>query len=138
MYIVYICFKSIFEYHSFDLMDSLAFFCIILAFFAGFGASFVYNWHIKRTALSITRGLAGENGRKSKKEQESELMELITEATMLFKNAKKENKDLGNAALEIVPHLAGKYPMTMLKQGKKLYKLISENGFEGLTEDMFQ
>lgn len=119
-------------------MDTIfAFFCIILAFFAGFGCSFVYNWHVKRTALSITRGINGEKGRESKKEQESELMALITEATMLFKNAKKENKNMAVASAEIIPQLVAKYPMTMMKQGKKLWKLIEKQGFEGLTEEMF-
>ena len=135
MYIVYICFKSIFEYHSFDLMDFFAFFCIILYFFAGFGASFVYNWHIKRTALSIIRDNAGKLGRESKKEQESELMALITEASLLLKNAKESGENIKVSAAKIVPHLVAKYPMVMMKQGKKLYKLIEkQGGVDGLEE----
>ena len=118
-----------------DLMDFSVLFSIILAFFVGFASSFAYNWHIKRTALSITRGIYGEKGRESKEKQESDLMALITEATMLFKNAKTSGKDIKVAAAEIVPHLVGKYPMVMMKQGKKLYKLIEkQGGLEGLEE----
>ena len=120
-----------------DMDTFFAFLCIILAFFVGFGSSFAYNWHIKRTALSITRGIYGEKGRESKEKQESDLMALITEATMLFKNAREKGEDIKVSAAKIVPHLVGKYPMVMMKQGKKLYKLIEkQGGLEGL-EDFF-
>ena len=119
-------------------MDTIfAFICINLAFIAGFGASFLYNWHVKRSVLSITRANAGEKGRNAKIEQEGELATLITEATILLKEGKAKGEKLQETAVRIAPMLVAKYPTVVMKHGKKLLKMITDGGGMEAFEDMF-
>jgi len=112
-----------------------AFFCGFVGFFVGFGASFGYNWHVKRTALSITRANAGEKGREAKTKQEGELMALIADATLAFKTAKEQGENFKVTAARVVPALIAKYPTTCLKHSKKLLKMATDGGgLEGLEE----
>ena len=117
-------------------MDTiLALFCIFLALLVGFAGAFVWQWQVRRTALSITRFQAGEKGRKAQKEQESELIALISEASMEFRAAKENGEDLQKAAARIIPQLIQKYPTAVMKHGKKLLKSITDGGgLEGLED----
>mgnify|MGYP001210436633 CR=1 FL=1 len=118
-------------------MDFFAAFCLFLAFFAGFGLAFVWQWQIKRTALSIVRGQAGEKGRKAQAEQENELMMLITDAAAAFKDAKANGIDMKDAAAKILPALAAKYPNATMKFGKKLIREFGKGGGLEFLEGLF-
>ena len=117
-------------------MDTiLALFCIFLAFFGGFGACLVWQLQVKRTALSIVRDQAGQKGRQAQKEQEGELMALISEATMAFKAGKEAGEDIKTTAAKVLPALVAKYPTVVMKHSKKLLKMATEGGgLEGLEE----
>ena len=116
-------------------MDNLALFCILLAFVAGLGTAFVWQWHVKRTSLSIVRDQAGAKGRLAQKEQEGELMALISEATIAFKAGKDAGETVQATAARVIPVLVAKYPTTVMKNGKKLLKTFTDGGgFEGLEE----
>ena len=118
-------------------MDAFVLIWIILAFFGGFGAAFVWMWQLKRSALSIVRTQASTKGMASKTEQEGALMAMLMEGGEAFKAAKASGKDMKTAAAEIVPGLIAKYPGVAMKQGKKLMKLFGDyGGMEGL-EDLF-
>lgn len=116
-------------------MDYFALFCLVSGFCVGFGAAFVWMWQVKRQALSIANTKAGELGRTARKEQEGELMALITEAGLEFKAAKEAGEDIKDTAARVVPQLMRKYPTVVMKHGKKLLKMVSEgSGMEGLEE----
>ncbi len=119
-------------------MDYFEIIWIFLLFFAGFGAAFVWQWQLRREALSITRYQAGEKGRKAKKEQESELVALISEAAMEFKEAKAHGEDMQKAAARIFPQLMQKYPEAVMKHGKKLLKSVSDGGGLEALEDLIR
>ena len=113
-------------------MDIFVFICIIVAFFAGFGAAFVWQMQVKRTALTIVRDQAGEKGRKAKIEQDNDLMSLITDASLAFKQGKDAGEDIKVTAAKVVPALISKYPMVVAKHGKKLLKQFG--GADGLMD----
>jgi len=106
-----------------------------LTFSAGFALAFVWQWQVKRTALSITRGSAGEKGRAAQKEQEGELLALISEATIAFKAGKDAGEDIKTTAQRVLPTLVAKYPTTVVKHGKKLLKSITGGRGIEMLED---
>ena len=116
-------------------MDYFALFCFILAFFAGVGTCLVWQWQVKRTSLSIVRDQAGAKGREARKEQDNDLLALISDASLAFKAGREAGEDVTATAGKVVPGLIAKYPMVIAKHGKKLLKMVTEGGgLEGLEE----
>jgi hypothetical protein len=95
-------------------------FWLFLAFFAGVGLKIVWDWQIKRKALSIVRTKASQKAVKDKADQGEELMAMIAEAGAAFKSAREQGEDMKQAAQRILPALAAKYPLVIAKYGKKL------------------
>ena len=116
-------------------MDNFAIICIFLAFFAGWAASFVWQWQVKRTSLSIVRDQVGKKGREAQKEQEGELMALITDASLAFKKGKEAGENIQTTAAREIPRLIATYPTVCMKHSKKLLKMITDGGgLEGLED----
>ena len=116
-------------------MDDLTIFCAILSFIVGFCACIVWQWQVKRTALSITRTNANAAGRKAQIGQDADLKALLVEASAAFQQAKEQNEDIKITAARVVPGLISKYPDVVAKHGKKLYKMFRDGGgFEALEE----
>jgi hypothetical protein len=113
-------------------MDFFAAFCLFLAFFIGIGFSAVVIWLINRKALSIIRGQAGQKGRQAQAEQQDDMLALIGEVALQFKEAKANNEDLKTAAMRILPAAAAAHPFAAMKLGKKLVSTLGKGG--GLAE----
>jgi len=106
----------------------------------GFGILVTILWQkqLKRSTLSAIRTQNNAKGNEMKKLQDSELMSLISEATSEFKKAKEKNENLQTAALRIGPQLIAKYPLTVMKHGKKLVKMLNDGGGIDGISDMFE
>lgn len=118
-------------------MDYFVISCLFFAFLGGIGLTIVWQWQLKRSALSVVRTQANAKGRLAQTEQEGELMAMMIDGGNAFKAAKANGQDMAKAAAEIVPGLVAKYPHASMKYGKKLFKMFNDGGgFEGL-EDLF-
>lgn len=117
-------------------MDFVSIFVILVAIFAGVALKFAFDAAVKAKALSLANAAAGEKGRKARQEQEGELMALLTEASMAFKAGKEAGEDVKDTAARVVPALIAKYPTVIMKHGKKLLKIINENGDLGFLEGL--
>lgn len=113
-------------------MDFFAAFWLFLAFFVGIGFAACLNWLIHRRALSIVRGQAGVKGRAAQAEQENDLMQLISEVALAFKEGKEAGEKPIDTAKRVLPGVALKHPATAMKFGKKLLKEFGGTDLEGL------
>ncbi len=109
-------------------MDFLPIFALIVAFFAGIVFTKAFGFAVKRQALSLVNAKAGAKGRESKQLQESELVSLIGDATLAFKEGKEKGEDIKTTAMKVFPQLVAKYPVTVMKHGKKLLKSVTDGG----------
>ena len=116
-------------------MDDFVLFWLILSLIVGFCGHIVWQWQLKRSALSMLRTQSNEKGRAAKTEQDADLKALLVEASMAFQSAKETGESLQTTAQRIVPGLIAKYPDVVAKHGKKLFKMFKDGGgFEGLVD----
>ena len=120
------------------VLDFALIFALMGAFFAGIVCKACFDRAVKVQAVSYANAKAGELGRAAKKEQEGELMALISEAAMEFKAAKEHGEDLQQAAARIIPQLMQKYPEAVMKHGKKLLKAVTDGGGLEALEDFIR
>lgn len=114
-------------------MDYFVVFSYFLVCAFGFAIYALWQWQLKRTALSIVRTQASGKAVAAKVEQDGELMALISEASMEFKSAKEAGEDVKATAQRVIPALMMKYPTVVMKHGKKLLKMVEKSGgIEGL------
>jgi hypothetical protein len=111
---------------------NLADFWYFLPFFMGILFTIVVQFFIKRAALSLMRGKAGAIGRQQQAAQADDLMALITEAAEAFKKSKEEGQDIKEFAVKVMPGIAMRHPVSVMKFGKKLMDLL--NNGKGLGD----
>ena len=104
---------------------------LVLAFSAGIGFKIVFDWATHRQALA----LYGAKGQQVKREQQDELLALIGDVALQFKEAKEKGEDLKAAAMRILPAAAAAHPAATMKLAGKIGKQFLSGkgkGFEGL------
>lgn len=105
-------------------MDFLAIVGYFSLFFAGFGFSVALRWFIDRRAVALLDSRNGAKGQMVKQEIESDTAAFVAEVIQGFQEAKANNEDLKAAAMRILPAVAVKHPIAVMRLGKKLGKSL--------------
>ena len=110
-------------------------FWLIIAFFVGIGATIVFYWASDKRARSLVNRANGLKGVEAKADAESRLMSFLLEVKATYDAYKAEGgTDLKEFGMKKLPAVALKYPDVLMKQGRKLMKLLEGEGLSGLTE----
>jgi len=106
-------------------------FWVILAFFAGIGATLCFFKLAERRALSIVRQKNSIKGNEAKRNEAEELLQFLAEVKTAYDTSKAAGEDIKTFATTHLAPIALKHPILIMRYGKKLMALV---GGEGIAD----
>ena len=111
-------------------MDFLLLFVFLGAFAAGWAGYWLFLRLAERKALSLYRKAAAEKGNAVQKDNAEELLVFLAEVKEAWGEAKAEGLAPKEFALKVMPGLALKHPVLLMRYGNRLKKLVEGEGID--------
>jgi len=107
-------------------------------FFGGLALGIGFTWAffhlVQRQATSLYMSAKGARGQAVKQEKDSELLAMLNDAAIKFKEAKDSGVDLKEVTPKILIEVATAHPMGAMRFGGELKKIFEKMGSGGLGE----